>query len=189
MGEEGDANEQRGRLVAAAAAGDETAMQQLVTELVPRVRNLVRYLVRGDEEADDVAHDALVVLMERLDTFRGDGRFEAWVDGVVTRVALGAVRRRRRRLVRSAPQEASEVPVPSTAAGRDPLARRRMVLALDQLPDKQRHALVLHHVLGMSVPEVASELSVPRETVRSRLRLGMSALRTSMPSSPEGQGS
>ena len=37
--------------------------------------------------------------------------------------------------------------------------------------------LVLHHVLGLSVPDIASELALPFETVRSRLRLGMARLR------------
>ena len=48
---------------------------------------------------------------------------------------------------------------------------------LDQLPDEQRHVLVLHHVVGLSAPEVADELAIPFETVRSRLRLGMARLR------------
>ena len=37
--------------------------------------------------------------------------------------------------------------------------------------------LVLHHVLGLSVPEISEEIGAPSETVRSRLRLGMSKLR------------
>ena len=41
----------------------------------------------------------------------------------------------------------------------------------------QRHALVLHHVLGMTLPEAAAELMVPVETLHSRLRLGMASLR------------
>ena len=36
---------------------------------------------------------------------------------------------------------------------------------------------MLHHAAGMSVPEVAESLASPIETVRSRLRLGMSQLR------------
>jgi RNA polymerase sigma-70 factor (ECF subfamily) len=55
--------------------------------------------------------------------------------------------------------------------------RRTAVELLDRLPAEQRHALVLHHVLGMSVPEIARELEVPDETVRSRLRLGRNRLR------------
>jgi RNA polymerase sigma-70 factor (ECF subfamily) len=48
---------------------------------------------------------------------------------------------------------------------------------LDKLSEEQRRVLVLHHVMGMSVPEMAEELEVPFETVRSRLRLGKAHLR------------
>lgn len=57
------------------------------------------------------------------------------------------------------------------------VARRRAVRMLDTLSDEQRRAVVLHHVVGLSVPEVAEELSIPFETARSRLRLGMGKLR------------
>jgi RNA polymerase sigma-70 factor (ECF subfamily) len=57
---------------------------------------------------------------------------------------------------------------------------------LDGLPIEQRHVLVLHYALDMTVPETAAELGVPIETVRSRLRLAKSRLRTSeTPDPPE----
>jgi RNA polymerase sigma-70 factor (ECF subfamily) len=60
-----------------------------------------------------------------------------------------------------------------------------MARALDTLPFEQRHALVLHHVLEMSVPEVAEEMRAPIETVRSRLRLGRVRLRELLSPSTE----
>jgi RNA polymerase sigma-70 factor (ECF subfamily) len=48
---------------------------------------------------------------------------------------------------------------------------------LDELPDDQRQAVVMHHVLGLSMPELATELGIPFETARSRLRLGIQKLR------------
>jgi RNA polymerase sigma-70 factor (ECF subfamily) len=51
------------------------------------------------------------------------------------------------------------------------------MVRLDALPYDQRHALVLHHVVGLSVPEVAAQLEVPLETIRSRLRLAQNKLR------------
>jgi RNA polymerase sigma-70 factor (ECF subfamily) len=48
---------------------------------------------------------------------------------------------------------------------------------LDAIPSEQREALVLHHVVGLSVPEIAEDLAVSGETIRSRLRLGIAKLR------------
>jgi RNA polymerase sigma-70 factor (ECF subfamily) len=55
--------------------------------------------------------------------------------------------------------------------------RRQTARCLDALPVEQREAIVLHHVVGLSVPELATELAIPFETARSRLRLGMEKLR------------
>src|SRR3954469_17175198 len=79
--------------IAAAAAGDRAAAQELCRELLPRVRNLVRYLLRGDSRVDDVAQEALIAVLRGLGTFRGDGRFESWVDRVVARTAFAVIRR------------------------------------------------------------------------------------------------
>jgi RNA polymerase sigma-70 factor (ECF subfamily) len=67
-------------------------------------------------------------------------------------------------------------------------ARREAVWLLDQLPDEQRHALVLHHVLGMTVPEISEESKIPFETIRSRLRLGKQRLRALRGSDDSVQG-
>ena len=166
----------------AALAGDETARSRLVEALLPRARNLVRFLVRGDAEVDDIVQDALVIMLERLGNYRGESKLERWADGVVMRVALHRLRRMRlrlRRFISHPPDEIEEHPAAelSAPALRGYLARREVIAALDRLPYKQRHALVLHYVLGMTVQEAASEIKVPHETLHSRLRAGMQRLR------------
>src|SRR3569833_2933678 len=79
----------------AAAAGDRAAAEVLCRELLPRVRNLVRYLVRGDSHVDDIAQEALIAVLRGLGTYRGDGKFESWVDRIVARTTFAALRRLR----------------------------------------------------------------------------------------------
>ena len=163
--------------ISAAVGGDTQAAHALVLRVLPRVRNTIRYLIRGDD-VDDFSQDVLVTLLERLHSFRGDSRFEAWVDGVTLRVTLRRLSKLRadvRRFEHGASEalQASSEPLASPRY----LARRRAVAALDQLPDAQRHALVMHHVLGMTVAEIAQELDTPAETVRSRLRVAMGKIR------------
>src|SRR3954452_23115062 len=79
--------------IAAAARGDRAADEPLCRELLPRVRNLVRYLLRGDSRVDDVAQEALIAVLRGLGTFRGEGRFESWVDRFVARTTFTALRR------------------------------------------------------------------------------------------------
>jgi RNA polymerase sigma-70 factor (ECF subfamily) len=110
-----------------------------------------------------------------LPSFRGDARFEAWTDRITVRETLRYKRRVRTR---------AEVPELDEGRSTDDgpeeyLARRRAVRLLDALPEEQRLCLVLHHSIGMSLPEIASELGVSFDTVKSRIRLGTQKLRAS----------
>jgi RNA polymerase sigma-70 factor (ECF subfamily) len=165
MSEEGDQH------IASTVAGDPRAAEELLVELIPRVRNLVRYLVR-DAEVDDLTQDSLVIVLRNLRSYRGEGSFTAWVDRIVVREVFARVRRRREELMAEPDDQA--LPLDEDD---DFLARRRMIALLDELPAGQRQALVLHYVLEMSVPEVAAELGIPLEAVRSRLRYGRARLR------------
>lgn len=163
--------------VAAAAAGDRRAAGELLSELLPRVRNLIRYLVRGDNDVDDIAQEALIAIARGLPGFRGDGKLSSWADRIVARATFAYLRRERRQPGAGAGgPDLALVPHPDAPPDQYALRRQRVAM-LDRVPDDQRHALVLHHVLGMSVPEVAEETDTPPETVRSRLRLGKQRLR------------
>src|SRR5690606_34540878 len=59
-------------------------------------------------------------------------------------------------------------------------AGRRLLACLDELPDEQRAAFLLHHEDGFTVERLAETLDVGFETVRSRLRYGLRKLRGCM---------
>jgi RNA polymerase sigma-70 factor (ECF subfamily) len=165
-------------LLETARGGDRRAVERLLTRVLPRVRNLARYLVRSDSDADDVAQEALAIVYRKLDSYTGEGAFQAWVDRIVVRAAFAHHRRVKARQEGTLAPTAAEPSAPAPEASSDFLARRRMAAALDTLPEEQRLALVMHHVLELSVPEIAAEVSAPEETVRSRLRLGRERLRS-----------
>jgi len=164
--------------IARAVAGDREALERLLLEHLPRIRNLVRYLLRGDSEVDDVAQQAMIEIIRSLPSYSGEGSFKAWLDRIAARSAFHHIRRRR--LERKGGDDGAPELLLVAAEGEAPdnySLRREAVRWLDELPHEQRHAVVLHHVLGFSVPELADELRLPSETVRSRLRLGMDKLR------------
>ena len=163
--------------IVAAQAGDKKAAAEVLQKLLPRLRNLVRYLVRGDQHVDDIAQEALIAILRGLPTYRGEGSLGSWADRIVARTAIGWVRRQRK--IREREQESFDPQLMQTRSeAPDAYALRRQAVArLDILPYEQRHALVLHHVVGLSVPEVAAQLGAPLETVRSRLRIAQNKLR------------
>jgi RNA polymerase sigma-70 factor (ECF subfamily) len=165
--------------IRAAIEGRRDAAESLLAELLPWVRSLVRHSVHGDSEVDDIIQEALVAILRGLPSYRGEGAFASWAERVVVRVTFAASRRARAERSQVDDEETAELAaVPAEeAAPDDYLLRRQMAKLLEQLSDEQRRALLLHHVMGMSVPEMAEELEVPFETVRSRLRLGRAHLR------------
>jgi RNA polymerase sigma-70 factor (ECF subfamily) len=57
---------------------DRESLTAIATRLLPRVRNLIRYLIRGDQDVDDIAQGALLAVLRGLPSFRGQGSLESW---------------------------------------------------------------------------------------------------------------
>lgn len=164
----------------AAARGDRAAAERLARALLPRVRNLVRYLVRGDDEVDDIAQMALIDVLQGVGTFRGDAPVERWADRIVARATFRQLKRSRVRLARETLETEPRDPAAPTDAEQRYLSRRAAARVLDRLPEAQRVAVVLHHAAGFSVPEIADMEGVSPDTIKSRIRLGVGKLRATV---------
>lgn len=129
------------------------------------------YAVTGNAaEAQDVVQEAYARAWQRWSTVRGYGDPEAWVRTVARRIAISRWRRARTAVFahrRAGPPPALPGPSADTVA---------LVAALRQLPVAQRVAIVLHHLVGLPVAEVARETGVPTGTVKARLSRGRRAL-------------
>ena len=105
----------------------------------------------------------------------------AWVRQVATRQAISRWRRGRtahRFLSRSRPPEDAPAPDENTVA---------LVTALRALPEAQRRALVLHHLAGFTVAEIAAQERCPEGTVKARLSRGRAALVPLLDGTPNGE--
>ena len=162
----------------AARAGDRQALEWLVKSLLPRTRNLVRFLLPGDQDVDDFAQASLLEIVRALPGFEGRSALTTWSDRITVRETLRRVKRRRLHSARQRSLHSDDIDmVTNSSVDERYHAKRQVILMLDQLPAEQRHVLVLHHVMGMSVPEVADTLGVPFDTAKSRLRLATQRLR------------
>lgn len=137
------------------------------------------YAMTGDlGDAQDLVQEAYARAWQRWSTVSTYDDPEAWVRTVAWRLAASRFRKARNgvaALLRHGP--------PAPAPGPDP-DNIDLVAALKQLPDAQRRAIVLHHLGGRSVAEVAVETGVPAGTVKARLARGRSALADLMTEPP-----
>jgi len=167
-------------LALAAAQGNRNAASDLLRALLPRMRNLVRYFVKGDSDVDDIAQEAMVNVLRGLPSYRAEGAVSSWADRIVVRTVFAHIRRARVSQQRHVEYTPDLAAVDNDGNASSFMSRRRAMRALDEVPSEQREVLVLHHVVGLGVREIAEELTLPFETVRSRLRLGMARLRTTL---------
>jgi len=158
--------------VARARAGDEAAYRWLLDRYRARAVRLAAHVLRRDGEAEDVAQEAFLRAFRRLPDFRGEGRFSAWLFGIVVRLCLD--RRRSARWTREVPADAA--PPPSSSP--DTTDTRLLVGALlDRLSPPMRAALVLREMEGLDYDEIAATLGIPVGTVRSRLHAARAQFR------------
>jgi RNA polymerase sigma-70 factor (ECF subfamily) len=130
------------------------------------------FLVTGDlHEAEEVVQEAFTRAAGRWHRLREYDQPELWVRRVAINLATDGRRRVRRRLAVLAQLDAEAAVVPPISV--DGLA---VAAALATLPRRQRQVVVLHHLLDLPVREVASQLSMPVGTVKSRLARARSAL-------------
>jgi RNA polymerase sigma-70 factor (ECF subfamily) len=135
--------------------------------------------VRGlDETAEDLAQDALIRILNNLDSFRGESRFTTWAQRIAVRVAYTELRRRRWRDV-----SLQEVIERHEGSGREPdaltdrgpspereTARNMMVETLqnfiaEELTDRQREAMIAVMFEGMPLEEAARRMETNRNAL------------------------
>ena len=136
----------------------------------PRLVRQLHALTGDLGEAQDCVQEAFARAWQRWSTVAALDLPEAWVRTVAWRLAVSRFRRAGsglRALRRHGP--APDVPALSPD-------RVALVAALAALPAAQRRAVVLHHVAGLSVQEVADEAGVPVGTIKARLSRGRTAL-------------
>ena len=151
-----------------ARAGDEAAYRWLLARYRARVVRLAAHVLRREGEAEDVAQEAFLRAFRRLPSFRGEGRFSAWLFGIAIRLCLD--RRRSAWWTRQVPEEAAPPPPSSPTAAADAADTRLLVEALlDRLSPPMRAALVLREMEGLDYDEIVATLGIPVGTVRSRL--------------------
>jgi RNA polymerase sigma-70 factor (ECF subfamily) len=156
---------------------DDDRLDELYRTSYRRLVSVVGAVAGDRAEAEDVVQEAFVRLMRHWSKVSAYDDPEAWV----RRVALGILsnRRRKARNALSALRRQDRL-----AHGPEPdPARVDLDRALDRLPLAQRQVVVLQH-LGMSVPDIASQLEVPEGTVKSRLSRAKVSLAATLTGDP-----
>ncbi len=164
-------------LCAERGPGSRLSVEALVRAQLPWIRRRLRSAF-PHLDLDELEQKVLLIVLRSLPSNRGEGALQAWVESITLRVGLTHARRLRARGRREQALVEGLGDHQQRLTSDAYFARRQVQGLLSALPPEQERAVVLHHVIGLEVSEVAEQQGVSTETARSRLRLGMQKLRS-----------
>jgi RNA polymerase sigma-70 factor (ECF subfamily) len=171
-------------LVGRLAAGpDEAALSELYDRYQAAMYGLAMRITNDSALAQDAVQEAFVGVWRNAGRYaKARASVRTWMLSITHHRAIDIVRRRRPVSALPEVEEAAEALTapdvwPEVARAADAAAVRA---AIATLPDSQRQAIELAYFSGLTQTEIASRENVPLGTVKSRVRLGLGALRRAL---------
>jgi RNA polymerase sigma factor (sigma-70 family) len=148
--------------------------EQIVVHHGPTVLRVCRALL-ARYDADDAWSETFLAALRAYPDLPADANVQAWLVTIAHRKAIDVLRAEARR-----PRPVPELPErTSTPSGEE--TDGRLWTGWRALPDKQRQAVALHHIAGLSYAEVAERLGGTAAAARRAAADGIAALRRSYP--------
>ena len=133
-----------------------------------RLYRVAQAILWREADSVDAVQEAVFRGWLKKDRLNDDERLEAWLTRILVNECRDALRRRKR----------EPAPLPEAVSREDRLCEDlQLRLALKALPEKYRLLLVLHHMQGWPIADVARMLGIPKTLATSRLHQARKALR------------
>jgi RNA polymerase sigma-70 factor (ECF subfamily) len=182
-----DAEPELSEWMSAAQAGNADAYRKLLTAIQPRIQAIVRSRIQDGAAAADVVQNTLLSIHRGRATYRAERPFGPWMRAIVRNSITDHFRERKRRGEREASLPVEEWADESAAAsGRQLPLAPELQDALTGLPHKQREAVTLIQIEGLSVAEAALRAGVSPGALKVRAHRGYRAMREALTESRRG---
>ncbi len=164
-------------LISRARGGDVRALEALARRYLRPAFAVAFAFLRSPTDAEDLAQEALMVSLQRLDQCRDPERFASWLLQSVRHRAINQLNQRKvqARLI-DGPQHGAAVE--AAAAQLD--LRQQLIVALEQLTLVQREVVLLHDLEGWTHREIATALDISEVTSRQTLFVARHLLRAAL---------
>jgi RNA polymerase sigma-70 factor (ECF subfamily) len=167
-------------LVRCAQSGDAQAFDRLVLKYRSRIVELAMRYTRNRADAEDATQETFIKAYRGLRRFRCDSAFYTWLYRIASNCARNLLEARRRESLRNSvdfsnhhhavrhPRRLWDLATPEELALTADI-RGMTNAALEGLSEEQRTAITLREIDGLSYQQIASAMSIPVGTVRSRV--------------------
>lgn len=166
-----------------ALGGEQRGYTVLYEKTYQKKYFLALQYMKNEAAAEDVIQEAYIRAFSKLDTLKKPEKFPSWFGMIVANTAKNALRKNSPMLFSDIPadgeQEEFEYQIedenidhmPETAYTRKE-TRQLMHRLLDSLSEEQRMCILMFHIEGLSIRQIASALGCSENTVKSRLKYG-----------------
>lgn len=167
-------------LLVAYANGTEEAAQILTDRLMPKIFSQAFHRIQNKADAEDITQEALLRLWRIAPNWQKDNaKVSTWVYRVVSNLCIDYLRRKQEEQLDLIEEPSDNCPN-MTDVMQDQLRANALYKALAKLPVRQREAVSMRHLEGMSNPEIADNLELSIEAVESLIARGKRALSDSL---------
>ncbi len=163
-------------LVAAIREGDRLALGELYNRYYKKVFNKCFSFTKKQEEAFDLAQEALMKAFDNIHSFKGESSFSTWLYTITHRHCLATLKKNGRFQFHSleANSYRDDDQPDGTPAAEETSDRAEQELIMysliNALPDKERHLLKLKYLQGESVESLQTQLNISGSAVKMRLK-------------------
>lgn len=166
-------------LLAAIAAGDRRALEELYLSYHRRLARFLSRFTSRYENVEEIINDTFMVVWQNAKDFRNASQVSTWIIGISYRTALKSFRRQKNHAAAHSLEDYPEQTVDPTF---DAEIHDWLTHGLSRLPMEQRLTLELAYHMGHSLEEIAAITDCPVGTVKARMFHAREKLRQFLPS-------
>jgi RNA polymerase sigma-70 factor (ECF subfamily) len=167
-------------LIQSLGAGDRSAIQHLVETYKNRVYNTILGMVQNAEDAEELAQDVFVKAIQNAAKFKGDSTVGTWLYRIAVNTSLDHIKMKKRKkrfaFWVSINDDSDDKPSIDIADFVHPGVQmenkesaKALFAAINRLPEKQKTALVLNKVEGLSYEQTAKVMETSLASIESLL--------------------
>jgi len=168
-------------LVAECLNGNENSFSELVERYKRLIYKIAYRYTQDSDEVNDLVQEAYIKIYKSLSKYDSKYMFSTWCSKVTANICLDHLRRKR---IESVPLEEVENFVGSSASPEEYYLSkelsRKLMDAINELPDIYRVPIIMYHQKGMSYKQIAEHLNKPMSIVKNRLFRGRLTLRQNL---------
>ena len=175
-------------LVAACKANNRKAQMELYRKYCDGMFIVAKRYLHQDADAEDMVQEAFIKAFQKLDQYRGDVTFGAWLKRIVINRCLDFLKSQKERLI-TLNEGHIHIVEDEDWTVEDTVSVDQVKKAMEELPDKYKYVVQLYLIEGYDHGEISEILQITATNCRSRLLRGKGYLKKKLNEKKYGTGS